>query len=65
MLVPYDEAYGEGFEDMPRRVPDTRKIQAALGWQATASLDEILSDVIEHELAVNTLEARGASSRSP
>jgi UDP-glucose 4-epimerase len=65
VLVPYSEAYGEGFEDMPRRVPDTGKIQAALGWEATASLDEILSDVIEHELAVNTLEARGASSRSP
>jgi len=65
VLVPYDEVYGEGFEDMPRRVPDTRKIQAALGWEATASLDEILSDVIEHELAVDTLESHGASSRSP
>ena len=65
VLVPYEEAYGEGFEDMPRRVPDTRKVQAALGWEATASLDEILSDVIEHELAVNTLESQGASSRSP
>jgi len=65
VLVPYIEAYGEGFEDMPRRVPDTRKIHAALGWEATASLDEILSDVIEHELAVNTLESQGASSRSP
>lgn len=65
VLVPYSEAYGHGFEDMPRRVPDTSKIQRALGWEATAALDEILSDVIEHELAVNTLEARGASSRSP
>jgi UDP-glucose 4-epimerase len=47
--IPYDEAYGEGFEDMPRRVPDTTKIAAAIGWQPTASLDEILEDVIAHE----------------
>ncbi len=65
VLVPYDEAYGEGFEDMRRRVPDTSKIERMLGWQATASLDEILSDVIEHELAANTLSTQGASSTSP
>ncbi len=47
---------------MLRRVPDTSKIERTLGWRATASLDEILGDVIEHELSVNTLEARGASS---
>jgi UDP-glucose 4-epimerase len=49
-LVPYDEAYGEGFEDMPRRVPDIAKIQTALGWQPTACLDEILVEVIEHQM---------------
>ncbi len=49
--VPYDEAYGEGFEDMARRVPDTGKISAALGWQPTHTLDQILADVIEHERA--------------
>jgi UDP-glucose 4-epimerase len=49
-LVPYDEAYGEGFEDMPRRVPDITKIQTALGWQPTACLDEILVEVIEHQM---------------
>jgi UDP-glucose 4-epimerase len=50
VFVPYDEAYGEGFEDMYRRVPDTTKIEAALGWQPTAGLDEIITDVIDHEL---------------
>lgn len=48
-LVPYAEAYGEGFEDMRRRVPDISKIAGALGWRTTASLDQTLSDVIEHE----------------
>lgn len=50
VFVPYAEAYGEGFEDMCRRVPDTTKIKGALGWQPTAGLDEIITDVIDHEL---------------
>jgi UDP-glucose 4-epimerase len=65
VLIPYEQAYGEGFEDMSRRVPDTSKIERILGWRATASLDEILSDVIAHEQSVTTLDAHGASSRSP
>lgn len=47
--VPYDEAYEEGFEDMMRRVPDTSKIQRALGWSATRTLDDILEDIIAFE----------------
>jgi UDP-glucose 4-epimerase len=50
VFVPYDEAYGEGFEDMCRRVPDTTKVRRALGWEATVGLDEIVKDVVEHEL---------------
>jgi len=50
ILVPYDEAYGEGFEDMPRRVPDLTKIRNAVGWQPTSCLDEILAEVIEHQM---------------
>lgn len=45
--VPYEEAYGEGFEDMPRRVPDVSKIQNLIGYRPSRSLDEILADVIE------------------
>lgn len=48
--IPYHEAYGEGFEDMRRRVPDTSKIEQALGWHPTACLDDILADVIDHQL---------------
>jgi UDP-glucose 4-epimerase len=48
-LVPYNEAYAPGFEDMRRRVPDTSKIHQAVGWQATHSLTEILDDVIAYE----------------
>lgn len=47
-LVPYEEAYGSGFEDMSRRVPDVAKIGRAIGWEAKLSLDDILDSVIEH-----------------
>jgi UDP-glucose 4-epimerase len=65
VLVPYEEAYGEGFEDMRRRVPDTTKIEHALGWQATMSLNETLRDVVEHELATSALEPGGAAAAAP
>ena len=48
--VPYSQAYAPGFEDMRRRVPDTGKIQKAVGWQTTRDLNRILDDVIEYEL---------------
>jgi UDP-glucose 4-epimerase len=47
-LVPYDEAYESGFEDMPRRLPDLSKIQAMIGYRPRFSLDDILVHVIEY-----------------
>jgi UDP-glucose 4-epimerase len=44
--VPYAEAYEEGFEDMPRRVPDTSKIAALIGFETTHSLEDIVRSVI-------------------
>lgn len=52
VLIPYDQAYEAGFEDMPRRVPDLRKIGAAVGYTPTVGLDEILTRVIAHERAL-------------
>jgi UDP-glucose 4-epimerase len=45
-LVPYDEAYEAGFEDMRRRVPDLRRIHSAIGWAPRISLEDTLQDVI-------------------
>jgi UDP-glucose 4-epimerase len=45
-LIPYDQAYAPGFEDMHRRVPDIHKIKAMIGWQPTISLDQTLDEVI-------------------
>ena len=47
VLVPYDEAYEEGFEDMPRRIPDISKVKAQVGFQPEMSLEGILQTVID------------------
>lgn len=44
--VPYEEAYGEGYEDMRHREPDLTKIAEAIGYAPKTSLDEILDSVI-------------------
>ena len=49
VLVPYEEAYGLGFEDMFRRIPDLGKVRDAIGWSPEHDLDRILDDVIEHQ----------------
>ncbi len=49
VLVPYEKAYEEGFEDMPRRVPDIGKIGKHLGWKPTIELKQTLTDVIEFQ----------------
>jgi UDP-glucose 4-epimerase len=48
VFVPYDEAYEEGFEDMPRRVPDTSKIKQLVGFQPKMKLEGILQSVIDY-----------------
>jgi UDP-glucose 4-epimerase len=46
--IPYDQAYEEGFEDMPRRVPDISKLRELIGYEPTLGLDDIVRTVIEH-----------------
>ena len=48
VLVPYNEAYETGFEDMQRRVPDTEKIKRIVGWEPRMSLDETLDEIIRY-----------------
>ena len=46
-LIPYDQAYEEGFEDMPRRVPDLTKLRNLIGYEPKVDLEEIIGRVIE------------------
>jgi UDP-glucose 4-epimerase len=47
VYLPYSEAYEDGFEDMPRRVPDTAKVRALVGFQPTVDLRGIVRKVID------------------
>jgi UDP-glucose 4-epimerase len=47
-LVPYDQAYESGFEDMPRRVPDLTKVSSLIGYKPHHTLDDILVQVIDY-----------------
>lgn len=47
-LVPYDQAYEEGFEDMGRRVPDLSKIRNLIGYKPTVDLPNIVAQVVEY-----------------
>ena len=51
-LIPYDEVYGAGFEDMQRRAPDTSKIAAKTGWKASKTLDDIIDDVKDYFISL-------------
>ncbi len=48
-LIPYSEAYGDGFEDMVRRVPALDKAEKLIGYKPTKTLDDVLKDVVQFE----------------
>lgn len=60
--VPYDQAYGRGFEDMMRRVPDTAKLTTLTGWKPTFTLDEIIEATMDD--ARHRLMAEGRLAHS-
>jgi UDP-glucose 4-epimerase len=46
--VPYEIAYGQAFDDMPRRVPRLDKIRRAIGFAPTFDLDAIIVAVADY-----------------
>ncbi|MQA07573.1 MAG: NAD-dependent epimerase/dehydratase family protein [Pseudonocardiaceae bacterium] len=54
--VPYEQAYGPGYEDMQRRVPDCGRARAQVGFSPSRSLDDILASVIAEHSAPTTAE---------
>ena len=47
VLVPYEQAYGPGFEDIRVRVPDLARLQGLVGYRPAFSLDATLADMVE------------------
>ncbi len=50
-VIPYDQAYTFGFEDMQRRVPDVSKLERVIGYRPRSSLETIIADLIEEKKA--------------
>ncbi len=46
ILVPYEQATEQGFEDMHRRVPDIGRIHKLLGWEPRIPLERSIADII-------------------
>lgn len=63
-LIPYDEAYEAGFEDMERRVPSIEKIRTRIGWAPTKALNQIIELVIEQQRDLATAEEPCLSKNS-
>jgi len=47
VYVPYEEAYGDGFEDMERRVPNIELIKSLVGWEPKRDLSTMISDIAD------------------
>ena len=62
VLVPYEEAYPEGFEDMRRRVPDIGKVRAVTGWEPIRRLDDILTGTLAEAAAEYAAERVAAEA---
>jgi UDP-glucose 4-epimerase len=50
-LIPYEQAYEAGFEELGRRIPDTAALRRLTGWEPARTVDDAIDDVIAHERA--------------
>jgi len=55
--IPYEQAYGQKFDDMMRRVPKLDKVRGAIGFERKFDLDQIIKSVIEDQQ--NRMEKKG------
>lgn len=62
--ISYGDAYGDGYEDTMRRVPDISLARALVGFDPKRGLDEIIRSVIEDRLARATVSERGTLPRT-
>ncbi|MFZ4814701.1 MAG: NAD-dependent epimerase/dehydratase family protein [Phototrophicaceae bacterium] len=47
-MIPYEQAYEDGFEDFRRRVPAIDKIKGLVGWEPTTTLDQTIEQVLAY-----------------
>jgi UDP-glucose 4-epimerase len=51
LMVPFEEAYEPGFEDMQRRLPDITKLRKLIGYRPTLNLGGMLDTIIASQRA--------------
>jgi UDP-glucose 4-epimerase len=59
-LIPYSEAYDEGFEELGRRRPDTTALRELTGWEPRRTVHDAIDDVILYERAALDAEPHGS-----
>jgi UDP-glucose 4-epimerase len=59
-LIPYDQVYGDQYEDMLRRSPDTAKIRGLIGWEPVHDLNAIIKRTISYACEVGPETLLGA-----
>ncbi|MBI4342349.1 MAG: GDP-mannose 4,6-dehydratase [Candidatus Omnitrophica bacterium] len=62
--IPYGEAYEEGYEDMPRRVPDITKVQQLIGFRPTMTLEQIIRSVVDSQRPPTNQRSKRTPRRS-
>lgn len=60
--IPYEQAYGPGFEDMFRRVPALAKLEKLIGFRPRTCLDDIIRSVIEDLRGPALVAARASAA---
>ena len=56
--IPYEQAYGKGFEDMRRRTPDISKLQEFIGHRPTYTTDDIICEILQYLRTTRDVTAR-------
>jgi UDP-glucose 4-epimerase len=51
-LVPYERAYGPGFDDMMRRVPDLTRAEQLINWKPTWQLRDIIEEIASSQAGI-------------
>jgi UDP-glucose 4-epimerase len=62
--IPYDRAYGDGFEELGLRIPDTSAIRSITGWRPKRTIDDAIEDVIAQERATSAAPVAQVASVS-
>lgn len=66
VMVPYEQAYGSGFEELGSRRPDTTALHTLTGWETRRTVDDAIDDVIAHErMRIADADAEVAANGAP